>query len=168
MPRLQSYDKHKGLITSRAQAWKTKTGMFHLDFESEGSMIFMHACRSYDSSQCKFSTYLYNHLNWGFGVFVSKNTGGEASREQGEQLADQRGDPASIFAFKDAILSMSKEARDVVALMLSGPADVLGIVGGETATQIRSKLRRHLLDLGWAHGRVWKAFREITQTVRAL
>jgi len=75
--------------------------------------------------------------------------------------------PAWHAHFNDWLEHLSDECREVARLILDGPAEVLGLVGGETyiaANAIKSHLRRQ----GWDYPRIWNTMRELKAAVRAL
>lgn len=67
--------------------------------------------------------------------------------------------------FIDEVAHLSEEARAVARMFWEGPAEALGIVGGETMKGVRGLLRRWMFDNGWSQPKVHRVLTELRKVV---
>ena len=154
------YGENKGLIYSRARFFAQRTGHDLDELLSEADVVFMNVCRTYKQRNAKFSTYLYKCLTTRLQTFVNKTDLPKEQPEDNLTLSSAH-NPRQKLMFKEKIMSLSREARDVAMMLLEGPAEVLGIIGTEPPKMVRGAIQRHLIESGVSHERSWHVLREL-------
>jgi len=163
------YEEHKGILISRANYYTTSGHVFD-DLLSEANANFVRAFDTWDHER-PFKTWLYVCVNSGLLKFIKRN---QAPRHEPEfplinaDTAVTRVNPFREICVREEIQNLSEEAREIVQIIIDGPADTLNIVGGEPPRKIRGLLLAYLRACGWTWPRIWRAFGEIKVAVAAM
>jgi len=152
------------MIRKKAWSYQRTSGIEFDELMSEGDMIFMTAIEKWDGKR-PFSTFLWVCLDSGFRKFIVKV---DVPGDQGilETLSDGEPAPSRRMMFREILEDLSKEALEVVTLILGEPAEALGILGNEPPKMIRGAIQRYLVhDLGMTHRKSWEVMRELKAVV---
>lgn len=140
------------------------------EFESVASLEFVRAAMDYDPGRgASFKTYCTRRVINACKRYLLKNDFAVDATVYEETTADPRadGDPRNCTWLEDFTADLSDEARYIAEMLISSPAEVLGLVGGETPRQVRGIIRRHLLeDLGWTHPQAWAGMNALKAALR--
>lgn len=152
------------MIQKKAWSYQRTSGIDIDELMSEGDMIFMRAIEKWDGKR-PFGTFLWTCLDNGFRKFMVK-VDVPGDQEILESLSDPEPVPGSRMMFREIVEGLSKEARDVVTMILNGPAEALDIIGSEPPKMIRGAIQRHLVnDLGMTHRKSWEVINELKEVV---
>lgn len=166
--------QHKRMLHERV--WHYQRLTWH-DYDELISLAMFVFAKTYDKyrkadTKDKFSTWLYRSLTHALINYCFRN---DVPNDDVEELiaaipsSHKEWQPDERLMFKETILELSGEAREVIMLFLTGPAEVLKIVGDESKKEIRGRLVHHLhKKQGWSLRQVFKTFREIKQVVATL
>lgn len=162
------YNDYHKMICDRAWSFHSSTGIEFDELISVSNYLFMKAFNSWDKSKSSFSTYLFICLNNGLIMFIKKNSN-LVELEDAHLIESPYREhyPDIALMAKDALNELSEEARFVVNILLSTPAEILSIIGTEPPKMIRGKIRDHLKEQGWASPAIWRVFKEIKSFVKA-
>jgi len=160
------YSKYTNMITSAAHKFAATTGIPESDLQSLGHKLFMDAVDKWDSSRGSFSTILTIKLRTGFIDYMRRHDAPVSPDSVYIQEPVTDNTPMKVCAFKDLLYSLSKEAQEIVSILLDAPVETLGIIGTEPPKMIRGAIQRYLLKIGWCHATIWEAFRELKGVFR--
>jgi hypothetical protein len=154
------------MVVSRSLAWSQKTGVPMEELISEAMAAYMQACRSYDPSRSTFSTWLWRSLDWSLASFCFSSDRLLFVEEKDlAGIVDEHPGPAEHVSFRDLLLSLSEEAKEVAWVILSGPLEIMGLDLDLPAKSIRGRLKGFLRMQGWQHKQIDGAFKEIEQAL---
>ncbi len=157
------YRKHRGVITSKAYSFSCTTNMSCKELIGEGNFIFMESLLKWNPERGSFNTFFHTKLTNAFKDLNNrKNIISFLPPKALEELnARSNITPFDRLAFKDTIENMTKEAKEVVQIVLEGPIrvglELQKITKGVVKTEIRKKLRKK----GWKWNAIEKTFNEI-------
>jgi RNA polymerase sigma factor (sigma-70 family) len=165
------YTQYEGLIKSIAISFNATTGMEVDDLVSEGKVVFMKLTEKYDESKGSFSNFLTHAVRRHYISLIPKekrtklNVGFEED-EIFDQYLTTRCTELEV-EFRDAIRSLSVEAKSVVLLILQSPTELLeSVVSVKKASVFRRILRGYIQrNWKWKRSQVFKVFREIKESL---
>ena len=124
------------LIHKIAWSFHKSTGMDVDDLIQEASLIYLEAIKTYDPSKGKLSTYIWkvtkNHLQY-FVTYQNKWNDKTISIEEVD--IDK---PVSRYSLFD---SLTREAKDIVDVVLSAPAEFDSLIPAKARKRVINKLR---------------------------
>ena len=124
------------LIHKIAWSFHKSTGMDVDDLIQEASLIYLEAIKTYDPSKGKLSTYIWkvtkNHLQ-SFVTYQNKWNDKTISIEEVD--IDK---PVSRYSLFD---SLTREAKDIVDVVLSAPAEFDSLIPAKARKRVMNKLR---------------------------
>lgn len=164
------YEENKNIIFRKAHSFNKTTGHDLNELISEGHVLFMKAVDTYNEKNKKFSTWLWTILTNGLIRFIKKtDIPNDVCNPDIEQFnLRSEFDPSMKLMFKDTLLNMSDDAKDIISILLSTPTEILDLTGGESARAIRGKIRKHLwAKPDWTWNQIWDAFTEIKVMLRS-
>ena len=174
---VMQYDDHVKLIHKLAHRY-TKRQLVKIpnldqkDYQKElvceGNQTFLRAFKEWEPERSKFSTYLWLNLELDFEKY-NKQFFRISVREHelpefwtGHQVALQE----HRATFLSSIRVSSKEAQEIITIILSGPSELLGLLGDEPPRKVRGALKDYLRRLGWSWPKIWKSFKEVKALCR--
>jgi hypothetical protein len=162
----EHYVKYKNLIHMMAHRHANGSGLDHDDLMSVGHIAYMRALKTHNPEKGKFSTHLTHKLNGYMKTAIREarhwknNT---ADLEVAGQVPDHGA--AQEGAFRDAMMGLGREARQVVGMIFNAPLEFCDLTKDEvkvTVGGIKSWLRAEGCDLR----RTRKIVGEIRQMLR--
>jgi hypothetical protein len=163
-------NNHRNMIRKIAhQKHKQCPAVEWEDLEGRGIVLFYEALGRYDAAKGKFSSFLYLVLQhemlaeelpraWGREYLA-------ANLEDDEmELVEGGVDPVTILEFYDVLHHLSPEAREIAAMVIAAPEDVIDGARG-CRKHMAGNLRRLLKAAGWSDWKMWRGFTEIRQAL---
>ncbi len=141
------------------------TGMALDDLMSLGHETFMSAAESWDPRRARFSTWFRRRLRFEFLKEAERAHRRRRLFREGIPESITHVTPATVACIRDMISGMGDEARTVVSIVLSGPAEILEEIDGTGIAAVRSALRRWCRRQGWTHAKVRETMTEIKQAM---
>jgi hypothetical protein len=168
---------YRKMIAKKAWEFSRKYGIEHAELCSEGNLVFVYACRSYDGSTAAFSTYLTVCLNHGLSKFCRKQKQqtvfydySPADYEYRETMksTQQAEEPRSNdhlrvinkIHIQQSIANLPQSGCNTMRLLMAKPKE-LGLDGSEAPRIIRGALKRHIHSQGVSWAATWQTIREI-------
>lgn len=177
------YENCQAIIVHRADSFAKSTGHEFDELRSEADQLFMKAISTWRPREGTFKTWLYRIVTTGLIDFINKQDPWRTESRDiemddpagdysftGSTTKDQSYDchnPARICGWRDALDNLTDEAQDVVALLLNGPVEALGIEGTEAPKMLRGAVVKHMRAQGIPETQCWKVLQEIKETVYA-
>lgn len=157
----QAYEKYKNLIFRTAVSFHATTGLSVEDLVGEATIAFLLAFRTFDPKKGdlapRISVCIKHHLCTYIRTQKKFSEVILVDIEDDEILEDPREDARQWEEFESFLGSLSKEAKELVVLVLSAPSEYTGL----TSRQARGALVKTLRGKGWSWSSIWKAFREV-------
>jgi len=142
------YIRYQKLIISRAHSFSRSTGHDLDDLISQGNLIYCEALRTYDPARSQFSTFLHDQLTKGLHRYTLRQA---KHRRPFLELADTFSSTAATqfrrHLFHHHLAQLSKEAQEVVRVVLSSPLELLG-QGGPNRRRLRKRVTQRLRKQG--------------------
>jgi len=170
-------EKYEPMIWKVAHLMSDSSEIEFEELEAEGHLVFSWLKYDYDKHR-NFGTILWLLLTRELGRFVDRNTDPKRELMSGGSIGDW--DPDSVPAhhpewnprerliWKETVEALSGEARIIIDILLTRPAETLNLSGEESAKRVRDTLRSHLRTKGWEVKRIVAVFREIRELLREL
>lgn len=160
------YDDYQKLIHKISWSWHKTTGIELKTLESEANITFVQCQSNYNPKKGKFSTLLYCSIESSFKNLLTHN---QQNRYDGIEVElEERGlsTPASqekqcILA--DTINKLSKEAKEIISIVLEAPADLLAMLPKQMLS--KHQLTKYLRLKGWKFPLITKTFIEIKNSL---
>lgn len=132
-------------------------------------MLFYEALGRYDAARGKFSSFLYLVLQYEMLAGELPRAWGResvaVSLESDEmELIEGGVDPVAILEFYDVLHHLSPEAREIAAMVIAAPEDVMDGARGCRKHMV-GNLRRLRKTAGWSDWKMWRGFTEIRQAL---
>lgn len=150
-----NYEKHEKMVNR--QTWVTHNQFPDIPFnelQAQANLIYFEAEASYNEEKGAFTTWLMPLLRTRllqFGKEWTKVSYMETLPETGAYMSVE-----DQIIFRDSIMSLSSEAREVVSILFNSPQEIFTLSGGKYSNRkLRGALRDHLRELGWP----WKIIR---------
>ncbi len=135
------------------------------ELEGRGGLLFVQALEKFDSQKGSFSTFFWRVLNnemvvWerGHGKIYQPQLG----LEDTVQDVPSGVSPEEFFEFVDTLEKMTEEAKDVIHVIFSAPAEIME---GSGPKHRAGNLRKKLKSLGWTEWVIASRFREIREAL---
>lgn len=170
MPRAEKpqYENFQKMIQKRAWSFAQSYGIEHDELVSEGNLIFVKACRTFDGGRARFSTFLWRCLTTGLLDFCRRQ------RRQAEYTLTADGElpdgccnshlniARSIF-IRQSIAALPASGYRTMHLLINEP-ERLGIDGSEPPRVICAAVRNHLR----AQGESWSVTRGTLAAIKSI
>jgi hypothetical protein len=149
--------KYERLLHKLAWEAASRCGRPERELYAEACFQFMRVTETWDEERGQFGTFLYRCVWNGLAQWGMRNKLVDLGDEQYTPEATTSITPESTLKLKDWLESLSEEARQVVRIILDGPAEVLdlGVDGCKCIT--RKMLREYLREQGWQ----WKVIHRV-------
>ena len=168
--------KYKPLIISKAFRFAKAYGLDYDDTLSQAHLIFCEAYQSFDKNKgTKFITYLYNCLNYDLKHYRDRVLTCREFELKCYRTPDRIDKQSQYFerivSLADALDRMSKEAKEVVALVFESPAELLELNDRSDNTIWAQRVTKKLLfkyftrKKGWTSKKTFDTFTEIRRTI---
>lgn len=163
-------NNHRNMIRKIAhQKHKQCPAVEWEDLEGRGIVLFYEALGRYDAAKGKFSSFLYLVLQHEMlAEELPRAFGRESvavSLEDDEmELVEGGVDPVALLEFYDVLHHLSPEAREIAAMIIAAPEDVMDGARGCRKHMV-GNLRRLLKAAGWSDWKMWRGFTEIRQAL---
>jgi hypothetical protein len=155
------YDR---LFRARAWSWAKTTGADQQELYQVAWVAYLRNQTRVDENQYP-AAYLFRVADSAILSFLQEQ------RKEDQVEANLSGDapvmPDRALEIKQQLAGLSHEARQVVRLLLEGPAEVLGLVGDETPRKIRASIVRHLRQR-YSHAKSYAVMREVKEAVACM
>jgi DNA-directed RNA polymerase sigma subunit (sigma70/sigma32) len=145
------YTDYKKIIIKLSRQWSLKTNFSQEELFSEGNLIFVKCCKSFNFKKAKFSTYLYlcitghykNMIRLENKVYKNKTISIATCDEIKEGKTNPISNaitsgyfcipktnttPENDIEKQDTYNKLSNEAKEVIDIILNGPSDVINIL----------------------------------------
>jgi len=157
------YSENAGIIYNRAEHFHRAYSFDLSELHSIGNSIFMDALKRWNPDAGSFRTLLFLKLNKEMSDYIRKWKG---ERRSEVEAVDEGQPPYEIsMDFHDRVAMLGDETREVIALVLGTPAEILGISGRMSKKEIRGCIRKMLMKKGWCCRKCTRAFKDITRFV---
>jgi hypothetical protein len=161
MPKIE-YDDYKKLIYARAWSYCRTTGLPVEDFISEGNIIFCKAAQKHKPKHGAFSTYLTTALNNRFYNYALQEWREVHLAELDLSIpTDTHTMVERGTAFKQMVDGLSDEAKQIVAIFMHFPGELIEFGEQLKPKFVRGKLTRFLRAYGWSHGKIERSYNEL-------
>jgi hypothetical protein len=165
----QTYQDHEKILWDRAWSFASSTGHPVEDLVSVGRSAFMRAWKGYDPGRGgAFGTLFYQVLNRELARYVGKYRPSEREApEEGSLFTNP--DPTSRMSVEELLAEVSREAREVLTLLIQAPAEILGVFGWSNPKALRGRVRTYLREeRGWTWRKIDEVMREMRKAVASL
>lgn len=161
------------MLLKTAHKYAHVSGIPFDDVMSAAHFVFM---RAYNhnyrpkpgTKPAKFSSRLYNSLNWELKDYINEERPHRNHLEVDEELIGASEGDAN---FRVALESeLSEDARTIVALVLETPDDITEMMRWDRVKSRKGflrTLREHLQDVGWSTKRIVESFDELREAFKS-
>lgn len=158
MPNYKDYEK---LIKKISWSWHKTTGMDLEILIAEANVAFAECQNNHNPEKSKFSTLLYHAVESRFKNLLAYEN---QSRHNGieielEDLAFSSCKQEKRCTFQDTIANLSREAHQIVNIVLEAPTDLLAMLPKPRLS--KHQLTKYLRLKGWKIPAINKAYVEI-------
>ncbi len=162
---MQDYENYKRLIFKLAGTYSQITGIEFDELVSAGNEKFVTCQKTYDPSKAKFSTYLTWELRGLFREMQRKQNRYQANIVQDLELSNSPVQEELVF-FMDILEGLSSDAKDIIKIVFDTPMDLVEMLPKKQPRGIsKHQIQKHLRQQGWPFSRIWKSFKEITESL---
>lgn len=145
------YGKYVRLIKRICWSWHRTTGIEFDTLNSEANIVYVECLKSYNPERGKFSTFLWHAIQSKFKnlVVLSQRNRYDGVEVELEEVANSGGQYQRT-AFNEIIENLSKEAKEIVSVVLNAPADLLEMIPTPRAS-------KHQLEKYLIKNKQWKS-----------
>ncbi len=151
----KTYLQYEKMLHKIAWSYHRTTGLEVDDLKSEANVAFLQACETYDAKKAKVSTWIWKCVVQHLNAYIKPK--GVQFCYFDENIPDPRNIAEEREDFQAVIESMSKEAQQIVQIVLEAPAEFFTL----SSRFARGILFRKLRKMGWTWESIWTSFREI-------
>lgn len=178
-PITDTYRDVEYLIHHICHLFKEKHGGDFDDLLDVANQVFMDVYRGFREGSAPFTSYLstcvYRRLldekrrSMRIKTISISGSGRKNDYEEGRgdiQLEDKSTPTSSPL--NDLLDGLSEDAKVIVSLVLETPPEIAKIIEGKGGhpKNVRSTIRQHLTEMGWAYTRIAESFQEIGQVLQ--
>jgi DNA-directed RNA polymerase specialized sigma subunit len=162
----KAYGQYQPLLHKLSQQCSNRCGRPEEDCYGQACYLFMRAITTHDPNKGKLTTYLYAYVrnglvDWGRKMDLPPNP--EYLPEQETTLT-----PDKQLMFKEWLGNLSEECREVAAIILNGPAEILEFGNGNLRKITSSSIMKYLLSRGWSWPKARRTLRDLKTAVASL
>jgi len=147
--------------------WKyVKKSRFSFDeLLSEAHVAFLHTVDTYNSTKASFHTHLYITISGRLRNFISKET--ETSLPLDREYKSKIPNPEQECTFKNLIENLSKEAKEIVDVVLNTPTEMIELIREMSSNRqghmhlYRKNVTYFFKNQGWSNKQIFKSYSEI-------
>ena len=167
-PSTDDYPKYQKSIYAVVGTWVRKSRFEFDELLSEAHMAFLHAVDTYDLTKASFHTHLYITVNGRLRNYVNKKQ--VVDEELDDFLASKEDNPEQALLFSEVLEELSREASEVVDVVLNTPGELIELVRQMTSNRqgkmhlYRSGVTRFFKDKGWGATKINRTYTEIKNT----
>ena len=163
---MEPYKDYEKLLLKIAHRYEYK-GIEFDDLMGIANENFVKADRDYEKERkIKFSTLLYFYTRNDIITTMIKNQRYKnIFVEDLGTVADNSLNPERRICFIGQIRSASREAQEVIKIILSSPTDLIQEAKSTCPRKIRGHLRKILTEKNWSNNKIAKTFKEIKEIV---
>lgn len=158
----ETYNDVQKLIRSVCNRFSVNRGGDFDDLLSEANYCYLTVYESFDESKCKFSTWLYRKIWWHLLEWERTNRRKQYRRREYVLSSDFDLPLPEQFDIEQLCNELSEDAAHVIRLALEKKEMDSTSYTNESKRRI---IGETLADMGWAGGRILKAFRELTEVL---
>jgi len=160
-------ESYQNMLRKLAWSFAHTTGQPFEDLLSVGYLAYLTAKEKYQGGNgTQFGTYLYAVVKNALIDFCRAEQDEAISLEQFNPslLVSPLPTPEERLLFTTTINQLSTEAKMVCKMIFSSPHEYA--VAIETPKKAKTKLKKHLRQLGWTYAKIQETMAEITAMVR--
>jgi DNA-directed RNA polymerase specialized sigma subunit len=165
----QAYSQYQPLLHKLSHQCASRCGRPEAEVYGQACWLFTRACNGFDPAKGKLETFVYANVRNGLIKWGTKNCLPVDPSDIPEQHTSIT--PRWQAETKEWLKALSAEAREIAAIILNGPAEVLELTSTNGKTMI-GDLRKYLLkNKKWGDGRrrlVDQAIAELRAAVKSL
>lgn len=164
----ETYEEMELLIYDIVHKFQRRYGGDFEELKSEGHVIFMKACNTYDPAKGQFSTWLVFLLKNGMIDNLKKRIKNSQHVIYGNTDEHKQGGTGQDHFLVNLKDRLQEESKDILKLILDMPKDLEAMVleRGGKPRNLRSSLRDYLVSCGWTIKQVNASFLDIKQALR--
>lgn len=157
-----NYNNYEKLIKKISWSWHKTTGIDLETLIAEANVAFVECQNNYNPQQGKFSTLLWHAIGNKFKNLIAyryqnRHDGTEVELENLALSNPSMQEKKCIF--KSTLLSLSKEAQQIISIVLETPVDLLAMIPKPRLS--KHQLTKYLRFKGWKIPAIHKAYIEI-------
>lgn len=179
MPSEIRYEDYRNLICKLSHSYSKISSFSKETLISEANLIFVECQKDYDLGKSKFGTFLYLQISFHFKNFirsqdkVAKNKSMSVetcidSNRASDYICAEKTTPECALMKRESYLSLSKEAKDVIDIILNGPAEIIDALSSPILKKITRKNVWSYISCNLGISRARKVQREIKNFVSKL
>ena len=167
------FTKYEKMLHDLSHKCATRCGRPEDEVFGQASFLFMKAVGESNKGpdlgpDASFSSFLWTCVHNGLLDWAKKN-----DLPPDPDLIPERVDttprPDKAMMVKEWLEGLSEECKEVAAIILNGPGEVLDLSTTPTAKEIKGALRRYLREeKRWSWPRIWETFTTLKKEIAAL
>lgn len=156
------YKNYEKLIKKIARKWHKTTGIELETLIAEANLAFAECQNNYNPKRGKFSTLLWHCIESQFKNIITK---AHIQRYDGTEISlkdialSSKHNQEKEYILKDTISKLSKEAREIIDIVLNAPADLITMLPKSNLS--KHQLTKYLRLKGWKIPTILRTFNEI-------
>lgn len=161
------YEKHENLLRKICHQFRN-SGIEFEDLMGIGNEVYILTLKEFEESRkIKFTTVLYSYVKNTIINEIQRNKRrkNEIENENIDHFSDSI-DIEKRIIFMNGLNRLSKEAQEVVQMVLTSPSDILENAGISHPRKMRGCVRKKLKEQKWPERKIWKIFREIKEVLK--
>lgn len=172
---MENYADYKNLILKLSWSWSMTSNLSQEDLFSEGNLIFVKCQENFDDEKAKFSTFLYLCISRHFKQMVERQNKVEKNTTKSvdcnedpdseNYICVSEENPEDRIASKDSYEKLSKEAKDVIDIVLNCPSEVFEMLSSPVLKVIQRRKVWHYLCQNLGKTRASKVSKELSRFV---
>jgi len=159
----------QGIIRSLARKFVNRFGGVWEEVLSDATSVYMESAADWDETRttCNFETFVRHRVWWGLLDILKLRI-----REHKRLLplddvhaAKELSEPFDLVNYLEAL---SADGKHLAMMVLETPAVVTKLMkrrGSYSPSSMRLALKEHLTSLGWSSARIFRAFKEVRESL---
>ena len=164
-----TYKNYEKMVNKLAYSWNKTTQIDIETLKAEANVIFVECLNIYNPDKGRFSTLLYLKICNRFKNLIIKRNAPKRNRIDFEFLEaiypSDNYNPEKRCIFKNLISNMSKEAKELITIVLDAPADLVEMLP-LPRLNVHQLTKYMVKSKGWKSATMLKAVNEIKNTIR--
>lgn len=163
------YPTYEKCIQKLTWKWVKRSKFDFNELLSETNQAFLKAVDSYDSSKACFHTHLYITINGNLRNYCNQKENQNLEINK-LQLSSKIKNPEENACFKNLIENLSKEAKEMVDVVLNTPLEIIELVREMSSNRqghmhvYKSNIKAYFKAKGWKQALILSCFDEIKST----
>ena len=170
IPTYDCYPEYEKCICKLAWKYANQSRFDFDELLSEANQGFLHAVDTFDPDKgACFHTWLYHTVTGFLKNFINQKQDNDL--EYFDIQAGDNPNPEQNAIFSEMLNSLSKEAKEVVGVVLSCPAEIVELVKTMSSNRqghmhvYRSNIKAFFSNAGWGPTKINQAFSEIKSSL---